>query len=135
MFPLPLSEDLFSLRPNEDRLAKTVELRFSPEGEPLGYRIFRSVFRSAFRTNEGGAEAARDRREPLGHNEALVDALEAMSTIVTVELDRTLRTTQLERTRRGGDARFQVMDLLVHQVEAGDGIACAPPKTGSPETG
>jgi ribonuclease R len=46
MLPEELSNDLCSLRPREDRPARSVILRFSPEGERLGYTIGRSVIHS-----------------------------------------------------------------------------------------
>lgn len=46
MLPERLSNDLCSLRPNEDRLAYSVHVRFSPKGAIRDYEIFKSVIRS-----------------------------------------------------------------------------------------
>lgn len=46
MLPERLSNDLCSLRPNEDRLAYSVHIRFSPKGAIREYEIFKSVIRS-----------------------------------------------------------------------------------------
>ncbi|RMH02451.1 MAG: ribonuclease R, partial [Aquificota bacterium] len=49
MLPERLSADLCSLKPNEDRLAFTCEMVFSPQGRLLGYDIYESVIRSKAR--------------------------------------------------------------------------------------
>jgi exoribonuclease R len=59
MLPLPLSEDLLSLHGGQRRLAKTVEMTFSPDGELLGTDIQRTVFYNANRLNTGDAEKIR----------------------------------------------------------------------------
>lgn len=46
MLPPGLSTGICSLRPEEERLAKSVFLTFGPEGERLGYRFDRSIIRS-----------------------------------------------------------------------------------------
>lgn len=46
MLPERLSNDLCSLRPDEDRLAYSVHVRFSPKGAIRDYEIFKSVIRS-----------------------------------------------------------------------------------------
>ena len=46
MLPERLSNELCSLRPDEDRLAYTVEVRLSPRGAIRDYEIFKSVIRS-----------------------------------------------------------------------------------------
>jgi ribonuclease R len=49
MLPEKLSARLCSLRPNEDRLAFTVEMQFDKEGNLLDYSIYESVIRSKAR--------------------------------------------------------------------------------------
>lgn len=49
MLPERLSADLCSLKPNEDRLAFTCEMVFSPQGRLLSYDIYESVIRSKAR--------------------------------------------------------------------------------------
>ncbi len=46
MLPERLSNEICSLRPNEDRLAFSVEIRLSPKGAIREYEIFKSVIRS-----------------------------------------------------------------------------------------
>ncbi|ADC89484.1 ribonuclease R [Thermocrinis albus DSM 14484] len=49
MLPEKLSADLCSLKPNEDRLAFTCEMLFSPKGDLISYDIYESVIRSKAR--------------------------------------------------------------------------------------
>ncbi len=49
MLPEKLSANLCSLRPNEDKLAFTCEMVFSPKGDLLYYDIYESVIRSKAR--------------------------------------------------------------------------------------
>ena len=46
MLPEALSNGICSLNPNEDRLTKTVAIRFNAQGEVTGNRFFNSVIRS-----------------------------------------------------------------------------------------
>ncbi|MBE6469346.1 MAG: VacB/RNase II family 3'-5' exoribonuclease [Coriobacteriaceae bacterium] len=57
MLPAPLSEDLCSLRPNEDRLAMTVDIELSPSGSVRSYEIFPSAIRSRVRLDYDAADA------------------------------------------------------------------------------
>ncbi len=49
MFPEVLSNGVLSLNPDEDRLARTVQVHLDRTGKILGSRIFRSVIRSRMR--------------------------------------------------------------------------------------
>ncbi len=49
MLPEELSNDLCSLRPQEERFTKSVFIDYSPEGEVLDYKIYRSVIKSTRR--------------------------------------------------------------------------------------
>ncbi len=53
MLPEEISNDICSLRPNEVRPAKTVRIKYTPEGERIGYSIHRSVIRSRHRFTYG----------------------------------------------------------------------------------
>lgn len=53
MLPEEISNDICSLRPLEVRPAKTVRLKYTPEGERIGYSIHRSVIRSRHRFTYG----------------------------------------------------------------------------------
>ena len=56
MLPPRLSDDLCSLRPNEDRLCVTVEIPFGADLEPGEATFYRSVIRSRERLTYGRAE-------------------------------------------------------------------------------
>ncbi|HEX2426539.1 MAG TPA: RNB domain-containing ribonuclease [Gaiellaceae bacterium] len=56
MLPPRLSDDLCSLRPNEDRLCVTVEIPFGPDLVPGEASFYRSVIRSRERLTYGRAE-------------------------------------------------------------------------------
>ena len=56
MLPPRLSDDLCSLRPNEDRLCVTVEIPFGADLEPGEASFYRSVIRSRERLSYGRAE-------------------------------------------------------------------------------
>ena len=71
MLPHELSDDLCSLRPNEDRLCVTVEL--PPSGEPSFYR---SIIRSRARLTYGQAER-RDAEPDVVRALELTDRLTA----------------------------------------------------------
>jgi ribonuclease R len=56
MLPGGLSNELCSLKPDEDRLALTCEMEFDPQGERTGYRLYESLIRSQARLTYGGVE-------------------------------------------------------------------------------
>jgi len=63
MLPHAISNGIASLRENEDRLTKTVIIRYNRNGEILGYEIHKSVIRSAKRmTYEQAADVLAGRR-------------------------------------------------------------------------
>ncbi|MCL2000775.1 MAG: RNB domain-containing ribonuclease, partial [Planctomycetes bacterium] len=53
MLPEEISNDICSLRPDEERPAKTVRLQFTPDGERVNYSIHRSLIRSRRRFSYG----------------------------------------------------------------------------------
>ncbi len=69
MLPEEISNDICSLRPDEERPAKTVRLQFTPDGERIGYTIHRSLIRSRRRF------AYEEVRDLVAHKE-LADAFE-----------------------------------------------------------
>jgi len=66
MLPHTISNGIASLRENEDRLTKTVIMRFNFKGEMLGYEIHKSVIRSAKRMTYEQASAVLGGHEPEG---------------------------------------------------------------------
>ncbi|MEQ9487557.1 MAG: ribonuclease R [Alphaproteobacteria bacterium] len=70
MLPERLSNDLCSLRPDEDRACLAVRMRIDARGKLLGHRFSRALMRSAARLTYEQVQAARngivdDRMEPL----------------------------------------------------------------------
>lgn len=56
MLPGGLSNELCSLKPDEDRLALTCEMEFNSRGERTGYRLYESLIRSHARLTYGGVD-------------------------------------------------------------------------------
>ena len=57
MLPEALCNDLCSLRPDEDRLAMTVDMELDARGHVRGYEMYPSVIRSRVRTDYGAVDA------------------------------------------------------------------------------
>ena len=60
MLPEELSNDLCSLRPNEDRACLAVRMRLAKDGRKLGHEFVRGLMRSAARLTYDEAQEARD---------------------------------------------------------------------------
>ena len=91
MLPERLSDDLCSLRPNDDRRCVTVEIPFDGDlvaGEPLFYR---SLIRSRERLTYGRAEAI------LAGSERVDDELTASARVSPERLARELRRRRFAR--------------------------------------
>ncbi len=94
MLPKELSEDLCSLKPGLDRLAFTVEIDFSRDGERLGTRFYPSLIKSCERmtyTSVRKILVDYDRHERERYDHLLRD-FELMN-----ELCNILRTRRLQR--------------------------------------
>lgn len=94
MLPERLSNDLCSLRPHEERLAKGVWLEVAPTGELVGWKVERSVIRSARRFTYGEVQAILDGQPPTAGEE------DVGAMILEMERLRSLLATA--RRRRGG---------------------------------
>ncbi len=81
MLPLSLSEGKLSLFENEPRLTRSVEMRFSPTGELVGSRIFRSQLVNRFRLDDADAAAAARGELRGATNPELKDALATMAQV------------------------------------------------------
>lgn len=79
MLPLSLSEGKLSLFEGEARLTRSVELRFSPDGQLLDTRIFRSQLVNRFRLDDADAAAAAKGEKRGKDNPELADALSSLS--------------------------------------------------------
>lgn len=71
MLPPGLSENLCSLKPNVNRLAASVMMRFDKEGELLGYEMIRSVIKSQKRFTYKEAKLVLDGKKKSKHAELL----------------------------------------------------------------
>ncbi|MCK4401384.1 ribonuclease R [bacterium] len=89
MLPPKLSEDLCSLKPNENRLALTVMIKINEHGNIKGYGIFESVIRSKARLSYESAE------ELIYSNNKYTEISSAIKTMY--ELSRILDKKRLDR--------------------------------------
>lgn len=94
MLPPRLATEVCSLKPDEDRLAQSVFLTFTPAGERKEYRFLRSVIRSRRRFTYGEVRAILLEKDPERRNEAgeLAGQLDEMS-----GLARRLRQRRFDR--------------------------------------
>lgn len=106
MLPEEISNDICSLRPYEERPAKTVRLQFTPEGERLNYSIHRSVIKSRRRF------AYHEVRELIEHK-ALAEAFEDRELLACVELLHKLAMRL--RKNRLADGAIE-LNLAEHRV-------------------
>jgi ribonuclease R len=83
MLPEPLSNGICSLRPGEDRMAKTVRLEFDAKGRLLGAAFHDTVIRSAARLTYTEVRQVLVDRDPVvrGRLGALVPHLERAETL------------------------------------------------------
>ena len=77
MLPHKLSNGICSLNPNEDRLAKTVEMHFDKYGKLRDYTIYKSVIRSLKKMNYDDVNALLEEGNVLeGYESFVCDLLE-----------------------------------------------------------
>jgi ribonuclease R len=83
MLPPRLATEVCSLQPDQDRLAQSVFLTFTADGERKEYRFHRSVIRSRRRFTYGEVRAILLEKDPAGRQKAgeLTGLLEEMSTL------------------------------------------------------
>jgi ribonuclease R len=90
MIPEPLSNDLCSLRPHEDRLAVSLLLKLDDAGEVRGHELFRSVIRSAHKLSYEDAQAVLDGERSI--SDETDEALRGL-----LDLSRKLRAKRVAR--------------------------------------
>ena len=118
MLPEKLSARICSLRPNEDKLAFTVEMHFDKEGNLLDYDIYESVIRSKARLTYDQAlrliigDPGLEEKYPQ-----VVEPLRAMA-----ELARILNKKRWER----GSIDFDLPEVEVIVDEFGEPTAVVP---------
>ncbi len=106
MIPEEISNDICSLRPDEVRPAKTVRLKYAPDGERIGYAIHRSVIRSRRRFAYG---EVRD----LIEHPALADAFEDRELLECVKKLHALAMRLRERRLSGGAIELNLSEFKV----------------------
>lgn len=130
MLPERLCNDLCSLRPDEDRLAFTVDIELDAQGRVRTYEPYPSVIRSRVRMDYGAADALLREGEPDG---AALDAAARGRAELAVEAARAngvdlraflrnadaLARTRREIRRKRGSIDFDTLEVHVLLDEAG----------------
>lgn len=130
MLPERLCNDLCSLRPDEDRLAFTVDIELDAQGRVRTYEPYPSVIRSRVRMDYGAADALLREGEPDG---AALDAAECGRAELAVEATRAngvdlraflrnadaLARARREIRRKRGSIEFDTPEVHVLLDEAG----------------
>ena len=130
MLPEHLCNDLCSLRPDEDRLAFTVDIELDAQGRVRTYEPYPSVIRSRVRMDYGAADALLREGEPDG---AALDAAERGRAELAVEAARAngvdlraflrnadaLARARREIRRKRGSIDFDTPEVHVLLDEAG----------------
>lgn len=130
MLPKRLCNDLCSLRPDEDRLAFTVDIELDAQGRVRTYEPYPSVIRSRVRMDYGAADALLREGEPDG---AALDAAECGRAELAVEAARAngvdlraflrnadaLGRARREIRRKRGSIDFDTPEVHVLLDEAG----------------
>jgi ribonuclease R len=111
MLPEKLSNELCSLVPHKDRLAKTVEMHFNDRGDITDYKIYKSVIRSHARLNYSFASNLLDKRSAeKGVRKEIVQSLHLMK-----ELYQRVR----ERRVSNGELNFDIPEPELIRDELG----------------
>ena len=114
MLPFPLSQGICSLNPQQNRLAITIEMRFTQQGEMISYDIYQSVIQSKARLTYSQVQSVLDNREPAVKSKRIIAALQLMA-----ELAEILRQRRMKR----GSLDFDLpepkvmLDLLGHTTD------------------
>ena len=130
MLPERLCNDLCSLRPDEDRLAFTVDIELDAQGRVRTYELYPSVIRSRVRMDYGAADALLREGEPDG---AALDAAARGRAELAVEAARAngvdlraflrnadaLARARREIRRKRGSIDFDTPEVHVLLDEAG----------------
>jgi ribonuclease R len=111
MLPEKLSNELCSLVPHEDRLAKTVEMHFNDGGDIADYKIYKSVIRSHARLNYSFASDLLNKRSAeKAVRKEIVQSLQSMK-----ELYERVR----ERRISNGELNFDIPEPELIRDELG----------------
>lgn len=105
MLPEALSNGICSLNPHCDRLALSVSMDFSPEGELLNYEIFKSVIRNCERL------VYDDVTKLLSHNDAALSTRYGNILEELYNFEKLQKILQRRRTARGS------IDFDLHEAK------------------
>lgn len=130
MLPERLCNDLCSLRPDEDRLAFTVDIELDAQGRVRTYEPYPSVIRSRVRMDYGAADALLREGEPdgaaldaaaRGRAELAVEAVRANGVDLRAFLRNAdaLARARREIRRKRGSIDFDTLEVHVLLDEAG----------------
>jgi len=121
MLPHSISNGIASLRENEDRLTKSVIMRYNTRGELVGYEIHKSIIRSAKRmTYEQASDVLAGRRpDGLTLSSEIEELLKEAA-----ELARLLEARRLE----AGLLELDMPEVEVELDAAGEVIGVSPVK-------
>lgn len=112
MLPEELSNDLCSLRPQEDRFAKTVFIEYTPEGKRENFHIHRSVIRSRRRMTY---EEVRD----LLTHDTLADAFDDPLLMGMLRQLRDLAETLRQQRIDQGSLELDMPEFVILMDEEG----------------
>ncbi len=114
MLPEVLSNDLCSLRPDEDRLTMTAEMRFDRAGGRIGYSIYPSIIKSSARLTYTIVSDMLKQGQQSATEHASPDLLSNLQTM------RDLALILRERRMQSGSLDFDLPDIELNMDEYGD---------------
>ncbi len=114
MLPFELSQGICSLNPNEDRLALTVEMKFSFRGDLLNYDIYESVIRSKARLTYRQVQTVLDGDKSAIKSKRIINALYHMKKLAQILLERRNQRGSLDFDLPEPEIR---LDLLGHTTD------------------
>ncbi|MCH9030643.1 MAG: ribonuclease R [candidate division Zixibacteria bacterium] len=104
MLPEIISNDLCSLRPNQDRLAHSVFIDFDKSGKMTDWRVAETIIRSRHKLSYEDAQEIIERKKPVGKSESVEDSL-----ALAYELSRKLTKRRAAR----GSLDFDLPEPLI----------------------
>jgi len=96
MLPFPLSQGICSLNPKQNRLAITIEMRFTQQGEMISYDIYQSVIQSKARLTYSQVQSVLDNREPAVKSKRIISALQLMAELAEILRQRRMKRGSLD---------------------------------------
>jgi len=96
MLPFPLSQGICSLNPKQNRLAITIEMRFTQQGEMVSYDIYQSVIQSKARLTYSQVQSVLDNREPTVKSKRIIGALQLMAELAEILRQRRMKRGSLD---------------------------------------